>query len=142
MKVQHWMSGAAAAVLAIGLSAGAASARERGEIERHHGRDAVEHVAREAAPARHGADDGANHDVGERGQHRGRGGDNTSTDDRGQHRGRGADDGANHDANDDRAAAAPRRGADDGATHDAKDDKGGGKGGRGRGGRDDGTNHA
>lgn len=77
-------------------------------------------VTADAAFARRGADDAADH------VRQGRGADDPVGDVR---RGRGADDPVGHDANDDRggaraAGASGRNGADDPADHDANDDHG------------------
>ena len=85
--------------------------------------------------ARHGADDGPNHDANDDRGRRGKKG--------GKGRGRGADDGPNH-TDLGTGLILARRGADDGPNHDANDDRGrrGKKGGKGRGrGADDGPNH-
>lgn len=85
--------------------------------------------------AKHGADDGPNHDVGDDRGRRGKNG--------GKGRGRGADDGPNHT---DRGTGLilAKHGADDGPNHDVGDDRGrrgkNGRKGRGRG-ADDGPNH-
>ena len=88
---------------------------------------AMSFVATDAAMARRGADDPAGH------VRQGRGADDGANHDVGDDRGRGghgADDGVNHDVNDDRGGATARRGADDPANHDVGDDRGRNRGGR------------
>ena len=85
--------------------------------------------------AKHGADDGPKHDVGDDRGRRGKNG--------GKGRGRGADDGPNH-TDLGTGLILAKHGADDGPNHDVGDDRGrrGKNGGKGRGrGADDGPNH-